>query len=159
MSGVENLLLFTALHASEADRRLVAAIMCCKGDAERTAMFNFHLAERKGEAFLSQHGRTLAALQVPLFPDINEYDLLNTKLLREYANPSAVGAVPLPDYRGGKSDERRDSCSTWTWMHATTAFPIHKKQDSNAKKNGTHCAHFRQGRDGACVSDRGSHGS
>ena len=126
MSAVENPLLFTALHASEEDRRLVAAIVCCENDADRTAMFNFHLSECKGEAFLAQHGPTLAALQVPLFPDTAEYDLLNAKLLREYAYTTAVGGA------------------TPGWLEKNSVFRRHRGGDTGA---GLHicCRHHLTG--------------
>lgn len=81
-SPTESIILWTALYADEAERRFIAALILLESDSERLPQYNYNIASKKGEIFLTQYGAELAHFQLPLFPEDHEYDLQNQKLLR-----------------------------------------------------------------------------
>ncbi|PHR97546.1 MAG: hypothetical protein COA68_12380 [Oceanobacter sp.] len=64
------------------ERRFIAALVLLESDSERLPQYNYNIAVKKGEIFLTQYGTELAHFQLPLFPEDHEYDLQNQKLLR-----------------------------------------------------------------------------
>ena len=105
LSPTELLILWTALYADEDERKLMAALVVAETDPDKIPLFNYNIATKKGDVFLSQHGAELAHFGLPLFPEHREYDLQNQKLLRG-GDPSGAGKVNRPAvFRDNRGDE------------------------------------------------------
>ena len=105
LSPTELLILWTALYADEDERKLMAALVVAETDPDKIPLFNYNIATKKGDVFLSQYGAELAHFGLPLFPEHREYDLQNQKLLRG-GDPSGAGKVNRPAvFRDNRGDE------------------------------------------------------
>lgn len=90
--SAELVLLVATLYADEKERLFIASIIMSETDMDKVPQYNYHMAAKKGPAFLAQYGDLLTNFQLPLFPPDEAYDLLNSKLLRDYVTPT--GGAP-----------------------------------------------------------------
>lgn len=90
-------LMGTYLIFGSATSQSVLANLCCfELPEDRIRLHNVYVADNTRGGFMDQYGKTILALDFPLFPPVEELEALNLRLLREFAHTASGGAPSRP---------------------------------------------------------------
>lgn len=90
-------LMGTYLIFGDTTAQSVLANLCCfELPEDRIRLHNVFVADATRGGFMEQYGKTILALDFPLFPPVEDLEALNLRLLREFAQTASGGAPSRP---------------------------------------------------------------